>query len=1817
MLRKYLKTVIAILSCILCISGVSVYANSYTERSIDFNDDWKFVQSDVNGAENKDYNDSSWTKLNLPHDWSISLDFNRNSKAGQTAGFLDGGTGWYRKTFKLTDDMKNKHISVDFDGVMSVATVYINGNEVGHNYYGYTAFNVDITDYVSEGENVIAVKVVNRQPSSRWYSGSGIYRNVKLTVTDMIYVDTNGTYITTPTLENDLKENKAQVNIKTNIVNNSGAEKNITLNTKILDESGNVVSEKTDTSYEQTITVDNPILWSVDNPYLYTAESNVIVDGEIVDTYNTTFGIRYITFDSNEGFSLNGEYMKLKGVCLHHDLGALGAAENKRAIERQLDMMKAMGVNAIRSSHNPASKTMVELCNEKGIMLLEEAFDMWSMRKTSYDYAGAGYFKLYAEDDAKKMVKRDKNDPCVIMWSIGNEITWAEDNLESAEKLINAIKSVDTTRPVTMNENHYATGQGQQLMDMVDVAGYSYAPDSQYIKDHENHPDWILFGSEIGSHMESRGVYYDPKQKKQVDYDELQCSAYDIQQPDVRWGETVAEGWKFDRDNKFVLGEFVWTGFDYIGEPTPYMNYSITDIDGNVIIPKSSYFGIVDTAGIPKDSYYLYQSQWTDTPMVHILPHWNWDNGEKVQVWAYTNADSVELFLNGESLGVKSFEKKTTDYGMEYKETSDGEIYLSWEVPYEAGELKAVATLDGKIVAEDTVKTAGSAQSVKLTPDRRVIDGDGNDLSFVTVDITDNQGVVVPDADNLVNFDVENGEIMGVDNGNAATFERYKDNKRKAFNGKAMLIVKSDGSGNPIKITASSTGLNDGKTTVYLNDENSQNKSLLEILPISVTTKKGSEPSLPKKVTAVYSDGTESEIDVTWDSVDKDKYNVSGSFTVEGALSDTLQKAQAKVYVIDIVAIEPFTDVTEVGTSYTLPDTVNLVYSDSSMVKANVVWKNVDSNIYNDEGIVTINGTVSETDIPAKAYIRVASLSQGYTETNIARYGKAGASYTGDGSAEPINDGVISYANSPKNRWSNWVSKTETRTEDYVSITWDEQKTMNEAKIYFATSSQASGVVPDTITALYKDKDGEYKNISDVTQSSENVNGGTIFTLSFDDITTSEIRINMTNNSGSKCICVTELEVTGKTIKPSDNAELSDIKVNGVSVDKFKGNQYSYNVTLPYDTSKPEITAYSKDNARIVVVPTATESGIYKIMVTSESGLVNTVYNLSVNIETAPIKSAEISIDSDNITEDQTYDISLIALDELNKNISKKDCNVEYVISNNRVAYIDDDKLYALSEGNTKITAKVTYMNKTVTSNTLDINVAKADYDKVIIGFDTVKVVTDVGTEPVLPDTVQAKYNRGLPNAVNVVWDDIDEEQYSKYGKFIVSGTVEGTDIKPKAEIEVVGVIAVENISVGTIIYEKPELPENVTVYYSNGAQDEKKVKWEEISKDMYSKTGEFSLKGEVDGVNTKANVSVRVTDKYIRGLDLSARKNGYHYPEITASNTYSDDDIENAIDEVISYTNDPKNRWSDYKDTSENVWIEFVLGYEEETEFYIDDVTIHYFKDKYGSGAPNTMQIQYWNSADEEWIDVNNQSETSENVDGDSNTSGIVTTYEFDKVKTSRLRFNMTKDSDKCVAITEIKFYSDYMEKYDTDVLDDIQINGESLLEFDSNNLKYDYEYDGSNIPNITATTHDNAAVTVIPATYDNLTAKIIVVSESGTSRRTYTVRLNKAGEELQEIESLDSNLEFYIVNNESSVNAPKFKIVNNSDGVQTVKLYVAGYSDGVLKKINFTDVSIEQGDIQYLSTEIDKDDTVSDYKYFIWDNNNTPKTNCISING
>jgi len=537
----------------------------------------------------------------------------------------------------------------------------------------------------------------------------------------------------------------------------------------------------------QTLTVASPTLWSTTSPYLYRLEVELKTGGTTVDTYVTSLGFRTPVFDGSAGFSLNGTSMKLRGVDMHHDLGALGAAVNYRAIERQMQILKGMGVNAIRTSHNPPAPELLDITDRLGILIMEEAFDTWTQPKTTNDYSL--YFNAWAERDIEDMVRRDRNHPSVVIWSIGNEINGATTTI--AQNLKNWVLGVDKTRPVTWASNkmsgpHY-TSVDHDIAALLDLVGYNYAPYAgDYDADHSAHPTWKLFGSEVAAAVRSRGIYHTPAstvtQSTSQSSPDRQCSSYDNEA--AGFGVPAEDAYSYDNDRAFVAGEFVWSGFDYIGEPTPYSSWP----------SKSSYFGIVDTAGFPKDIYYFYKSRWTSDPMVHLLPHWNWSAGTTVTVYAYNNCDSVELFLNDVSQGVGT--------------TPSGKLHAEWSVPWASGTLRADCTKNGSVVATDSVTTAGSAANVVLTADRPDIHADGKDLAFVTVDIRDAGGVLVPTADNAVSFTISGpGKLAGVDNGNPIDTDPYQGTSRKAFSGKALVIVRSTGTAGTIVLTPSSSGL--------------------------------------------------------------------------------------------------------------------------------------------------------------------------------------------------------------------------------------------------------------------------------------------------------------------------------------------------------------------------------------------------------------------------------------------------------------------------------------------------------------------------------------------------------------------------------------------------------------------------------------------------------------------------------------------------------------------------------------------------------------------------------------------------------------------------------------------------------------------------------------------------------------------------------------------------------------------------------------------------------------------------------------------------
>jgi beta-galactosidase len=717
--------------------------------------------------------------------------FDSACPGGSGAGFIDAGIGWYRKDFILLDDMKDKRVFVEFDGVYMNSDVWINGVHLGNRPYGYSSFQYELTKHLKFGgeKNVLAVRVNVQQPCSRWYSGAGIYRNVYLTVTDPVHIAHWGTYITTP----EVSEKEATVRIQTKIQNQSASSQQVTLETVLFDELGNKVggsssSQKVEADstgiVEQSFKIPKPKLWSLEKRNLYSAESKVYVNGNIADTYGTLFGIRTFEFTTDKGFFLNGKHIDIKGVCLHHDLGSLGSAVNKRAIERELEIMKDMGCNAIRTSHNPPAPEMLDLCDRMGFLVMDEAFDEWIRNKTSYGYGQ--FFNEWSERDLSDMIRRDKNHPSIILWSIGNEIP-EQDNpnaYEMSKRLVDICHREDPTRPVTSACNTPDAAVKSGFSKPLDVFGVNYS--MQFYNAYKGKAK--LVGSETTSAVSTRGEYnLVVDNGKLVVKSELnnQCSSYN---------DTTAETTlKQIKNSPWVAGQFLWTGFDYIGEPSPFSWPSV-----------SSYFGIVDLCGFPKDRYYLYKSQWTDKPLVHILPHWNWKGfeGKEIPVWCYSNCESVELFLNGKSLGEKKF-------------SSTKNLHLEWQVPYSPGTLKAVAKNHGKIVCTDEVKTAGAPAKIILTPDHTEINAGGKDLSYVKVEIVDKEGNVCPKADNLVKFQIKGyGVIAGVGNGNPVSHEYFKASERKAFHGLALVILKSTESRGKIELTAMSNGLEQSEVTV-------------------------------------------------------------------------------------------------------------------------------------------------------------------------------------------------------------------------------------------------------------------------------------------------------------------------------------------------------------------------------------------------------------------------------------------------------------------------------------------------------------------------------------------------------------------------------------------------------------------------------------------------------------------------------------------------------------------------------------------------------------------------------------------------------------------------------------------------------------------------------------------------------------------------------------------------------------------------------------------------------------------------------------------
>nr|WP_294898038.1 beta-galactosidase GalB [uncultured Pedobacter sp.] len=786
-----------------------IVAQTDTREVTVLNNGWLFIKGEIKGAKDVNTDETNWQKVTVPHDWAISGDFNKNNdaqevkvledgetkltkKVGRTGGLPFEGVGWYRKHLRFSEKDKNKTINIEFDGAMSHAQIFLNGKFVGEWPYGYTSFNFDITKYINfNDDNILAVRLENFWESSRWYPGAGIYRNVRLVKTNTVHVAHWGTFVQTPLVS---KEN-ATVRIETTVEN---VENNKTrLITTVYNPQNEAIgtvesmNESDKKTLIQELSIPKPMLWTAETPNLYYAKTTVYSNNQIVDEYKTQFGIRKIEFKPNQGMLVNGVKTKLKGVCLHSDLGALGMAVNKSALRFRLNLLKEMGCNAIRGTHNPQAPELLELCDEMGFYFISEAFDEWKNPKLKNGYHLL--FDDWAKKDLEAMVLGSRNHPSVIMYSIGNEVREQNDTdgYKVAQYLTNICHQTDPTRPTTAAFNNWDFAIKNGLADAVDIPGWNYKPQF-YSKIHKEHPNWVVYGSETASTVSSRGAYELPAKPAQMKVRaNNQSSAYDLEY--CSWSQLPDMEWASQDKNDFVAGEFVWTGFDYIGEPTPY---------GSIWPSRSSYFGIIDLAGIPKDRFYLYQSKWSSKKILHVLPHWNWagKEGQIVPVYAYTNYPSAELFINGKSYGKKTFDKtKLLDT---YR--------LRWEnAVYQPGELKVVAYhANGTVADTEIINTAGKPAKIVLSADRNEMKSDGKDLIFVTVSIIDANGNLCPLADNLVNFKISGvGKLKAVDNGNPASLEPFEAPYRKAFYGKCMAIIQSKEENGEITMTATSKGL--------------------------------------------------------------------------------------------------------------------------------------------------------------------------------------------------------------------------------------------------------------------------------------------------------------------------------------------------------------------------------------------------------------------------------------------------------------------------------------------------------------------------------------------------------------------------------------------------------------------------------------------------------------------------------------------------------------------------------------------------------------------------------------------------------------------------------------------------------------------------------------------------------------------------------------------------------------------------------------------------------------------------------------------------
>lgn len=1188
-------------------------AASY-ERENNFNEGWLFKETNEDGSQ-PSLDESQYTSLNLPHDFSISKDFSVSGEA--ESGFLQGGTGWYRKHLILPEDVKGRSFQLVFDGAYMDTTVYVNGQKVGENHNGYNDFTFDITKYlVCDGisDNVISVQVINELPSSRWYSGSGLYRNVTLRMLNDIHIDDESVFIATP----NVSAAQADIQITGTL---SKASDTTTLQTTVKNANGEVVAQSeqvapNDTKFSQQLTVTNPTLWSVhtDSPALYTVDIMLYEQGQLIDELHERIGFKTVEFSRDHGFFLNGENIKLKGVCMHHDQGALGAAENYHSVYRQMKIMKDMGVNSIRVTHAPASKVFMDVCDELGLLVINEAFDHLYYAKNNNHNDFARWFNVsvgeygplgstpemsWAEYVAKQMVKNSRNHASILMYSVGNELLegGSSDNgyIQAVADACKWFKEMDPYHVPTIGDNKakgnnaLAVALCEEVHKAGGVIGFNYADQGQYDDLRTRHPEWILYGSETSSAQHSRNVYnvsYKDETKKLV-------SDYENEQAKAPWGHSASTAWKFVEENDWNLGEYVWTGFDYLGEPTPWNGIGTGSVSGIGPAPRSSFFGIVETTGFAKDIYYLYQSLWNDqVRTLHMSESWNehllMTNG-KVMIQVFADADKVVLYKDGVEVASQTSTKKENGT----RQFAGNQYFAEFKLAYEPGTMsvKAFDIVDGQeIEVKDTIgrnriSTTKKASKTALSADKTSLECDGYDLSYITVDVLDEAGNFVADYNQKLYFTLEGeGTIVGADNGNQSDTQSFRidDPKRvtrNAFNGKALVIVQSSKRAGDIKLQVKGVGLETSSMTIHTSSSSASDTLKTLELVSKYTTLTNQEVDLPETITGIFSNGTSQELPVRWDLSHVD-YSTPGTYTVKGYFEEYAASATVTIYVYHTFAgAQDYSTVMHEGSVIALPATRQVYYHDGSIAQEfPVTWGYFDESTFTAGNTYTIEGTViaANVQLPVVAKIRVVeALPQ---SRNLARLEsdmpalKESCTVPADNLAS-LNNGVI-VSTSEHERWTDWNEQQNKKP--WVSYEWQNEYMISDLVAYIY--QDANSVVPRTleleVDALNEKGEWIPQTVSYITPAAYNDGDGKTTINLKTPVKTKGIRLYLVKLEAGTFTGLTELEVFEyiPPVQPDNNVSITNVKINDEAVEGFDSNTKDYSILID---ELPNLEAYT------------------------------------------------------------------------------------------------------------------------------------------------------------------------------------------------------------------------------------------------------------------------------------------------------------------------------------------------------------------------------------------------------------------------------------------------------------------------------------------------------------------------------------------------------------------------------------------------------------------------------------------------------------------